>query len=135
MANTFRYSVVTPERVVSEGEARFVALPAHDGEVGVLKGRAPLVVKLDVGRLRIETGAGTELFYVGGGFAEVVRDRLTVLTEEAKKPDQLDRERARSLLASAREMVVRDDATFAARQRAVKGARLQLRLLDEASHR
>ncbi len=135
MAKTFRYSVVTPERVVSEGEARFVALPAHDGEVGVLKGRAPLVVKLDVGRLRIETEAGTELFYVGGGFAEVVRDRLTVLTEEARRPEQLDREHAESRLAEARAMPVRDDASFAARQRAVKGARLQLRLLDEASER
>jgi F0F1-type ATP synthase epsilon subunit len=52
---TFRCSVVTPERVVLEAEARFAALPAHDGEIGILRDRAPLLVKLDVGRLRIET--------------------------------------------------------------------------------
>ena len=86
----FECSVVTPEQVVIECEARFVALPAHDGEVGILKQRAPLLTRLDVGPLRIEKGDGeTESFFIDGGFAEMVGNRLTVLTESAVTPDEV----------------------------------------------
>lgn len=54
MAATFNVSVVTPEREVLAGAARFVALPAYDGEMGILAKRAPLVVQLGSGRLRVD---------------------------------------------------------------------------------
>ena len=73
--DTFVCSVVTPEGVVAEIEARFVVLPAHDGEIGVLHDRAPLLCKLDVGRLRIETPAEKLVFYVDGGVAEMVNNQ------------------------------------------------------------
>ena len=61
---SFHCSVVTPERVVLETEARFVALPAHDGEVGILPGRAPLLVALGVGRLRVQSADGEQVLHV-----------------------------------------------------------------------
>lgn len=129
-AGHFSYSVVTPERVVAEGEARFVALPAWDGEIGVLRGRAPLLCKLDAGRLRIERADGeSAVLFVDGGFAEVVGDRLTVLTESARRPEELEREAARAELEAARGMQVTDEASFEARQHALRKAREELRLL------
>ena len=126
----FDCSVVTPERVVVECEARFVAVPAHDGEVGILRRRAPLLTRLDVGLLRIETTGGEkrELF-VDGGFAEMVGNRLTVLTESATPASELDRKAAELLLAEAREMDAAADADFEARQRQLRKARAQLRRL------
>ena len=128
--DTFVCSVVTPEGVVAEIEARFVVLPAHDGEIGVLHDRAPLLCKLDVGRLRIETSAEKLVFYVDGGVAEMVDNQLTILTEDARRPDELDREAAESGLSEAKSMSVTDDLSFLARQRALKRARVQLRLLQ-----
>lgn len=127
MAGTFQCSVVTPEKTVVDREARFVALPAHDGEMGVLRGRAPIVVKLDVGALRIDTGEATEVLYIEGGFAEMVHNRLTVLTEQALRPDELDVEAADALLAEAQAMGhgVGGDGAFERRQRAIKGAKLR----------
>ncbi len=127
---TFSCSVVTPERVVLEAEARFAALPAHDGEIGILRDRAPLLVKLDVGRLRIETADERHILYVDGGFAEMVDNRLTILSEEARRPDQLERQTAEAKLAEALAMTVRDDASLERRRRAVKGAKIQLQLLE-----
>ena len=89
----FLCTVVTPEKIVLERQVRFAAVPAHDGEIGFLKGRAPLVVKLDVGRLRVETDEGTEELFIDGGFAEMVHDKLTILTEDARRPEDLDRDR------------------------------------------
>lgn len=126
----FECSVVTPERIVIECEARFVALPAHDGEIGILRRRAPLLTRLDVGPLRIEKGDGeTESYFIDGGFAEMVGNRLTVLTESALPPSELTREGAEALMAEARGMEGYDDVSHAARQRALRKARAQLRML------
>jgi len=126
----FLCSVVTPERVVLETEATFVALPAHDGEIGFLRDRAPIVFKLDAGSLRIKAAGESQVLYVDGGFAEMVDNRLTILTEVARFVDELDRDEARASLESAEAMKVADEASFQARQRALKGAQAQLRLLQ-----
>lgn len=127
-SESFHCSVVTPERAVLECEAKFVALPAWDGEVGILKGRAPLLCKLGIGRLRIETPDEKHVLFVDGGFAEMLGDQLTILTEDARAPEELDRETAGSDLEAARSLSVTDDASFEERQKALQRARTQLRL-------
>jgi F-type H+-transporting ATPase subunit epsilon len=126
--DTFHCSVITPERAVLEADATFVAFPAHDGEVGILPGRAPLLFKLGIGALRIETREGTERFYVDGGFAQMVEDRLTILTEQAKRLNEIDRAAAERALAAARDMPAHGETGIAARERALERARVQLRL-------
>ena len=127
----FVCTVVTPEKVVLEREVRFVAVPAHDGEIGFMRGRAPIVVKLDVGQLRVETESGIEELYVDGGFAEMVHNRLTILTEDAKRPEELDQETVRTLREEAASRSAVSDEAFAERQRALKRARTQLRMLGK----
>ena len=129
-SETFNCSVVTPERAVLECEAKFVALPAWDGEVGILKGRAPLLCKLGIGRLRIETAEGKHVLFVDGGFAEMLGEQLTILTENARAPKEIDRQVASADLEAARSLTVTDDASFEARQKALRRARTQLRLAD-----
>lgn len=80
---SFHAAIVTPERAVLETEAVFVALPAIDGELGVLYNRAPLLARLGPGQLRVESEDGTKVFQVEGGFAQMVDNRLTVLAESA----------------------------------------------------
>ncbi len=125
---TFHCAVVTPERAVLECDAKFVSLPAWDGEVGILKGRAPLLCKLGIGRLRIETPDEKRALFVDGGFAEMLGDQLTILTGDARAPEELDRETASSDLEAARSLSVTDDASFEERQKALQRARTQLRL-------
>ena len=72
-----------------------MALPAHDGEIGFLRDRAPIVCKLDAGSLRINAAGELQVLYVDGGFAEMVDNRLTILTEVARFVDELDRDEAR----------------------------------------
>jgi F-type H+-transporting ATPase subunit epsilon len=126
--DTFHCSVITPERAVLEADATFVAFPAHDGEVGILKHRAPLLYKLGAGELRVESPDGNERLFVAGGFAQMVEDRLTILTEQAKRPEEIDRAAAQRALAEARTMPMGTDAEFEARQRAVRSAEMQLKL-------
>src|SRR5262245_5170189 len=89
-SKTFRCQVVTPERVVVDKRASFVALPAFDGELGVLAGRAPIIARLGSGRLRVESPEGNEDLFVSGGFAQMAGETLTLLTEEARPLASLD---------------------------------------------
>lgn len=129
MAGTFHLSVVTPEKAVLDAEVKFVALPAHDGEIGVLRNRAPLLVRLAPGVLRADTDGGPRTLYIDGGFAEMADNRLTVLTESAMRPEELDADTVHQELEAARGLAIPDDAAYTERQRALQRARVQRRLL------
>ena len=79
-----RVSVISPERVLFEGEADSVVAPAFDGEVGILAGHAPMMTLLGRGLLRLGGGAGEgRRFTVEGGFLQVADDQVRVVTERA----------------------------------------------------
>ena len=127
-SDTFQCSVVTPEATILECPASFVAFPAHDGEMGVLFNRAPLVCKLGIGQLRVESPDGDRVLYVDGGFAEVSDNRLTLLTEQARDPSDLDCAAADQALIEARAMKISDEASLDARTNSIKRAQVQIKL-------
>lgn len=126
--NFFHCNVITPERAVLSCDATFVAMPAHDGEIGILRHRSPLVCKLGVGVLRVETENEKHLMLIEQGFAQVVGDRLTILTQKAQKPEDIDAEQANQSLTEATVMKITDDASCAARADAIKSAKIQIKL-------
>lgn len=130
MAGTFHLSVITPERAVLETEATAVVFPAWDGEVGVLPQRAPFLFEMGIGVLRVESPEGKQTLYVDGGFAQMVGDKLTLLTENAKRLDELDRMKAEAALAAARELPMLTDAEFEGRQKAIARAEMQKQLAN-----
>ena len=78
-----RVSVISPERTLFEGEADMVVVPAWDGELGVLRGHAPLLALLGEGSMRISGATGEHRFHIAGGFLQVANDVVTVLSEHA----------------------------------------------------
>jgi F-type H+-transporting ATPase subunit epsilon len=127
--DTFHCSVITPERAVLETEAIFVAFPAHDGEVGILRDRAPLLYRMGIGELRVESPEGNHVLFVAGGFAQMVENRLTLLTEQARRIEEIDPAAVERALAEAHGMPMVSDADFAARQKALRSAEVQRHLL------
>lgn len=81
----FTLSVISPERKLFDGEARFVVVPAFDGELGILHGHAPLMALLGKGVLRVETTVGTRRFRVSGGFVQVAANEVAVVSERAEE--------------------------------------------------
>ena len=78
-----KVAVISPERLVFEGEADAVVAPAFDGEVGILTGHAPMMTLLGRGALRVTQGGDARRFAVDGGFLQVVDDVVRVVTEKA----------------------------------------------------
>ncbi len=83
MSDSLKVSVISPERVLFEGTARSVVVPAFDGEVGILPMHAPLMTLLGAGLLRVSTAAGEQRFTVDGGFLQILDDTVRVVTEKA----------------------------------------------------
>lgn len=80
---TFKFELVSPERLILTVEAEQVDLPGTEGDFGVLSGHAPLLATLKTGVITVKAGASSEAIYVRGGFADVNPDGLTVLAEKA----------------------------------------------------
>jgi len=74
-----KVSVISPERVLFEGEAASVVAPAFDGEVGILDNHAPMMTLLGKGSLRL----GDKRFDIEGGFLQVVDNNVRIVTEKA----------------------------------------------------
>jgi F-type H+-transporting ATPase subunit epsilon len=103
MAETVRLEVVTPDReVVAVDTEEVVALPGGDGHLGVLPGHCPFMTTLAPGVVAYLTAPDQETaLVVGGGFALVQDDVVTVLAEAAELPAEIDLEAARRDLADA----------------------------------
>lgn len=129
---TFQCSVVTPEKAILDCAAKFVAFPSHDGEVGILPRRSPLLCRLGIGAMRIETENGEMTFFVDGGFAQMVDNRLTILTEQARKPASLDRQAAQLAFEEAKAMETRTERQFQDRQNALQRARVQIQMSPDS---
>ena len=76
-------SVVSPERVLFEGEASSVVVPAYDGLVGIRPRHAPLLALLGKGTLRVRAAQGERRFTVAGGFVQVKGNVVRVVAEQA----------------------------------------------------
>jgi F-type H+-transporting ATPase subunit epsilon len=128
MAKTFQCSLITPEGSVYDGPADLLVIPAFDGELGVLRDRAPLLARLGAGRLRIRNDNQQREWFVDGGFAQVLDNKATVLTQRAMEPDKIDREKARAQLTHARETKAVGDEEIARKSAIEASARAQLRI-------
>jgi len=80
----FVLSVVTPESPLVESEVQDVVLPGAEGEFGVLPDHEALLAPLQAGVLSYRAGGTVKRLELGGGFAEVTRERVTVLADSAR---------------------------------------------------
>jgi F-type H+-transporting ATPase subunit epsilon len=106
---SFQFRLVTPQGKVLDQPAQYVNLPQHDGQSGHMVNRTPFVAKLGIGQLRVDlAGGGSRSFLVEGGFAQMVENRLTVLTPAATPAETLIESDAEAELASVNARQPRD---------------------------
>src|SRR5260370_245289 len=96
LPTSFHLTVVTRERKILETDAVEVVLPASDGEIGVLPGHTPLLALLKVGVMRYRTNGTSQSLVLSWGFAEILGDRVIVMAETARLPQEIDASAAES---------------------------------------
>jgi len=116
---TLHVDVVSAEESIFSGEAKFVALPGENGELGILPRHTPLITRIKPGAVRIERTDGTEEFvFVAGGILEVQPGTVTVLADTAIRGKDLDEAKATEAKRLAEEAMknAKSDIDFAAAQ-------------------
>src|SRR5919112_5647108 len=101
----FPISVVTPDGPAFEGEVEMLIVPGAAGEIGVLARHAPLIATLKSGSTRIyldRDSKDVKEYATGPGFFKVEEDRAIALVDDAVPADEIDEERAREQLETAR---------------------------------
>jgi F-type H+-transporting ATPase subunit epsilon len=73
--------IQTPEGMVYSGEAESVHLPGEDGSFQILNNHAPLIAALRDGVVRVETAGAKQVFNIKSGIVEVLKNKISVLTE------------------------------------------------------
>ena len=94
-------SIIAPDRTVWDSDAEEVILPSSTGQLGILRGHAPLLTALDIGVMRVRTDKDWTPIVLMGGFAEVENDELTILVNGAEEGSSIDKEEAQKQLEEA----------------------------------
>jgi F-type H+-transporting ATPase subunit epsilon len=123
--------IVTPDHLVFSERVDEVILPGTEGYFGVLPGHAPLLTRVDTGRIAYRIGSHVGHLAVSGGFAEILRDRVSVLAVVCERAEEIDVERAREEKRRAEELlktVDPSDEAFREAQLSFRKALIRLEL-------
>lgn len=86
--------IITPERVLVKEQVELLEAKSELGEFGILPGHIQFLTTVDIGEVRYVKDGKTYFIAAGGGFAEVVNDKILMLLESAEMADEIDIERA-----------------------------------------
>jgi F-type H+-transporting ATPase subunit epsilon len=99
--NSLQLEIVTPEARVFNGSALMVVAPGSEGGLGTLPGHMPLMTEIHPGEVLVTTAEGDLSFAVGGGFLEILPDRVSILTDMAVVEGEIDEKAAEEAVARA----------------------------------
>jgi len=102
MANTFHVDIVTPEAVIWSGEATMLTARTTEGDIGILADHEPTMAALATGAVVVHHEDGVTSAGLHGGFLQIFRNEVTLLTDWARLTDG-GLEEAREAAAALRE--------------------------------
>lgn len=108
MASTFNLEIVTPDRRFFSGEVETVVLKTIEGEVGILKGHAQMVIAIAIGPMRIKKDGEWLDAVLSEGFMEIKLDKTIILVDSAEWPNEIDINRAKAAKERAEEKIQRE---------------------------
>jgi len=127
--------VVTPARVVLEKDVDSVVAPGSEGEFGVLPGHVSFLSGIVPGELRYTAGSEKEVLSVTAGFAEVFKNKVSILVDAAERAPEIDAERAKKAMERAKERLSRDrsdkEIDFARAEAALRRAVARLKVVQK----
>ena len=113
MAKTMQCNVVSAEESLYTGDVQMVIATGDLGDLGITPGHAPLITTLKPGPVRLVFEDGSdELFFVSGGFLEVVPSKVTILADTAERAENLDEAAAIHAQDEAKRLLEEQHADF-----------------------
>ncbi len=128
--STIKLDVVTPEESVFSDEVDMLVAPGLEGQLGILPHHTPLMTILGIGELIIRKGKDEQFLAIGGGFLEVLPDRVIVLADAAERAEDIDVSRAEAAKERAQKSMAErpEGMDAAAAEAALKRSLIRLKV-------
>ncbi len=119
-----KVEIITPEKISYSEDADQVSLPTAEGEITVLPGHTPLVTQLLPGELTLKKGNQYIVMAAGGGFAEIDGKKVSIATDLAQRPEEIDEKFAEEARKRA-EQALKERERLSEEEFAITAANLQ----------
>ena len=132
MAESFKFDLVSPEKLLLSEDVEQVTVPGTEGDFAVMAKHAPFMTTVRPGVVTAKLAGGSEQkIFVRGGFADVAEGGLTLLAEHATPLDEFDAASLDADISTAEEALSKaedDDLRFEQEQTLahLRDARTQL---------
>ena len=128
MSKTFQLDIVTPTKVISEGQVEYLRAPSTEGLFGILGGHAVATILMDIGEIKV-TKEGKEFYYAtNGGFADIRPESVMLLVETAEKVSDIDKDRAENAMKRAKDRFQDNETDLKRATDAIVRARNRLKI-------
>jgi len=128
MSKTFQLDIVTPTKVISEGQVEYLRAPSPEGLFGILGGHAIATILMDIGEIKV-TKAGKEFYYAtNGGFADIRPESVMLLVETAENISDIDKDRAENAMKRAKDRLQDNETDLKRATDAIVRARNRLKI-------
>lgn len=134
---TLHIEVITPEKVVYEGEIDEVVVPTTTGQIGILPNHASLLSRVASGELIIKQHGREHLLAVHGGFLEVGENKVTILADYAVRSEDIETAKVLEAKKRAEKLMQEksNDRDFAQAESELRRALLELKVAERRKSR
>ena len=130
MSKTFQLDIVTPTKVISEGQVEYLRAPSTEGLFGIMGGHSVATILMDIGEIKV-TKDGKEFYYAtNGGFADIRPESVMLLVETAEKNSDIDKDRAEKAMKRAKDKLQDNETDLKRAKDAIARARNRLKITD-----
>ena len=105
MAEKFNLRIISPDESFYESECEFLEFVSTEGELGIYAKHIPLTTILEPCVMKIHNDGEEKKAAILGGFVEILKDKVTVLAENAQWPDEIDLARAEAARKRAEDRI------------------------------
>ena len=109
MAQTFKFELVSPERILMSEDVEMVVVPGTEGVFAIMQGHEPTISTLRPGVLDVTSEAGHKRIFVKGGLAQVEANSATILAEHSFVLDEADPSQTTAELDAVEEALRQDN--------------------------
>lgn len=102
-SKSFELQIISPDGIIFHDQVNEVSLPTTLGEITVLPHHIPLFAKLTEGEIKIKKDGKETLIAVLGGFLEIDKVRVTVVSDYAIRAENIERAKAEEAKLRAEE--------------------------------
>ena len=104
---TFKLEIITPTKVIFNGDVSSFSAPGVMGGFQVLFNHAPMLAEIGIGTLKLQEPSGQDIFFAtSGGFVDVLNNHVVILAETIERHDEIDKSRAESARDRAKQKLI-----------------------------